>query len=199
MLPLSALAPLLLLAPSALASILAVDYGAEWTKISLVKPGTPFDVVLNKDSKRKVQSVVGWKKDERLFGGEASAIVSTPIHMNPRSCRRPFNPPCSVTWRWCAFLSVSVLILLCHSLVRPFPARHIPLPQASPRPPPLVRDDDALPLNHQSLGQPLALVRQRGVVRRRACWHAIQLCPRPRRDARWRGCPGRHRLRPGVV
>lgn len=34
------------------------------------------DVVLNKDSKRKVQSVVGWKKDERLFGGEAAAVVS---------------------------------------------------------------------------------------------------------------------------
>lgn len=71
--------PLLLLlgalSPSVLASILAIDYGAEWTKISLVKPGLPFDVVLNKDSKRKVQSVVGWKKDERLFGGEAVAVV----------------------------------------------------------------------------------------------------------------------------
>jgi hypothetical protein len=66
------------LAQSSLASILAIDYGAEWTKISLVKPGLPFDVVLNKDSKRKVQSVVGWKKDERLFGGEASAVVSGP-------------------------------------------------------------------------------------------------------------------------
>jgi len=64
------------LAPSALASVLAIDYGAEFTKISLVKPGLPMDVVLNKDSKRKVQSVVGWKKEERLFGGEAAAVVS---------------------------------------------------------------------------------------------------------------------------
>lgn len=66
-----------LLCSSAWASVLAIDYGAEFTKISLVKPGLPMDVVLNKDSKRKVQSVVGWKKDERLFGGEAAAVVST--------------------------------------------------------------------------------------------------------------------------
>ncbi|KAF8345169.1 Hsp70 protein-domain-containing protein [Amanita rubescens] len=41
---------------SALAAILAVDYGSEWIKASLVKPGTPFDVLLNKDSKRKIQA-----------------------------------------------------------------------------------------------------------------------------------------------
>lgn len=35
-------------APSTLAALLAVDYGAEWTKASLVKPGTPFDVLLDK-------------------------------------------------------------------------------------------------------------------------------------------------------
>ncbi|CED85320.1 Molecular chaperones GRP170/SIL1, HSP70 superfamily [Phaffia rhodozyma] len=65
---------LLLQFHSAFASILAIDYGSEFTKISLVKPGVPIDLVLNKDSKRKVGSVVGWKKDERLFGGEASAV-----------------------------------------------------------------------------------------------------------------------------
>lgn len=61
--------------PAVQAALLAIDYGAEFTKISLVKPGVPIDVVLNKDSKRKVQSVVGWKKDERLFGSEAAAVV----------------------------------------------------------------------------------------------------------------------------
>ncbi|KAF8346262.1 Hsp70 protein-domain-containing protein [Amanita rubescens] len=50
---------------SALAAILAVDYGSEWIKASLVKPGTPFDVLLNKDSKRKIQASVGWKRDDR--------------------------------------------------------------------------------------------------------------------------------------
>lgn len=84
-------------APSTLAALLAIDYGAEWTKASLVKPGTPFDVLLDKgrlrragvpeihdsrfalrcpDSKRKMMSTVGWKKDERVFGGDAANMVN---------------------------------------------------------------------------------------------------------------------------
>ncbi|CCM00707.1 uncharacterized protein FIBRA_02747 [Fibroporia radiculosa] len=58
-----------------LASILAIDYGADWIKASLMKPGVPFDVLLNKDSKRKIQSTVGWKKKDRLFGGDAASIA----------------------------------------------------------------------------------------------------------------------------
>jgi hypothetical protein len=91
---------LLSLFPSALGALLAVDYGTEWTKASLVKPGIPLDVLLDKgecdalpvicetigtcilillsnpiDSKRKMQSVVGFKRDERVFGGEAVNAV----------------------------------------------------------------------------------------------------------------------------
>ncbi|KAG1845991.1 hypothetical protein C8R48DRAFT_616721 [Suillus tomentosus] len=61
---------------SSLASILAVDYGSDWIKASSMKPDVPFDVLLNKDSKRKIQSSVAWK-DERLFGSDAANIVST--------------------------------------------------------------------------------------------------------------------------
>ncbi|KAJ9120183.1 hypothetical protein QFC22_003082 [Naganishia vaughanmartiniae] len=67
---------LAVVAPSTLAALLAVDYGAEWTKASLVKPGVPFDVLLDRDSKRKMMSTVGWKKDERLFGGDAAAVAA---------------------------------------------------------------------------------------------------------------------------
>lgn len=67
---------LLLLVPQAtFASVLAIDYGSDWTKASLMKPGVPFDVLLNKDSKRKIQSVVGWKKSDRLFGSDAYNLV----------------------------------------------------------------------------------------------------------------------------
>lgn len=59
----------------AFASILAIDYGTEWMKVSLVKPGLPFDVLLNHDSKRKIQSSVGWKNNDRLFGSDAFNIV----------------------------------------------------------------------------------------------------------------------------
>ena len=60
---------------STLASILAIDYGAEWIKAVLLAPGQPFDILLDKSSKRKVQSSVGWKRDDRLFGSDALAIV----------------------------------------------------------------------------------------------------------------------------
>ncbi|OCF36427.1 hypoxia up-regulated 1 [Kwoniella heveanensis BCC8398] len=67
---------LLLLAPAIQAAVLAIDYGAEFTKLSLVKPGVPFDVVLDKDSKRKISSVVGWKRDDRVFGAEAKMAAT---------------------------------------------------------------------------------------------------------------------------
>lgn len=61
---------------TAFASVLAIDYGSDWIKASLMKPGVPFDILLNKDSKRKIQSSVGWKKSDRLFGSDAYNIVS---------------------------------------------------------------------------------------------------------------------------
>ncbi|WVO20849.1 uncharacterized protein IAS62_002149 [Cryptococcus decagattii] len=67
---------LLLLAPAIHAAVLAIDYGAEFTKLSLIKPGVPFDVVLDKDSKRKIASVVGWKRGERVFGAEAKMAAT---------------------------------------------------------------------------------------------------------------------------
>ncbi|KIM26563.1 hypothetical protein M408DRAFT_330520 [Serendipita vermifera MAFF 305830] len=58
------------------ASVLAIDYGADFTKVSLMKPGVPFDVVLNRDSKRKIASSVAWKGEERLFGSDAVNIAA---------------------------------------------------------------------------------------------------------------------------
>ncbi|TFK36492.1 Hsp70 protein-domain-containing protein [Crucibulum laeve] len=58
------------------ASVLAIDYGNDWIKASLMKPGIPFDVLLNKDSKRKIQSVVAWKKNDRLFGSDAFNLAA---------------------------------------------------------------------------------------------------------------------------
>lgn len=60
---------------STLASVLAIDYGSDFMKASLMKPGVPFDVLLNKDSKRKIQSTVAWKKTDRLFGQDAFNLV----------------------------------------------------------------------------------------------------------------------------
>jgi hypothetical protein len=68
--------PLLLFGPVIQAAVLAIDYGAEFTKLSLVKPGVPFDVILDRDSKRKISSVVGWKREDRVFGAEGKMSVS---------------------------------------------------------------------------------------------------------------------------
>lgn len=67
---------LAVLLPAVHAAILAIDYGAEFTKLSLVKPGVPFDVLLDKDSKRKISSVVGWKRNDRVYGAEGKMSVS---------------------------------------------------------------------------------------------------------------------------
>ena len=79
--PLSILLLLLALSQSlqSLAAILAIDYGSEWIKSSLFKPGVPFDVLLNRDSKRKIQSTVAWKNSDRLFSTDASNIVREPF------------------------------------------------------------------------------------------------------------------------
>ncbi|KAJ7604036.1 hypothetical protein FB45DRAFT_720899, partial [Roridomyces roridus] len=61
----------LFLPHSAFASVLAIDYGTDWIKASVMSPGVPFDVLLNKDSKRKIQATVGWKNTDRLFGSDA--------------------------------------------------------------------------------------------------------------------------------
>jgi hypothetical protein len=71
---------LLLFGPVIQAAVLAIDYGAEFTKLSLVKPGVPFDVILDRDSKRKISSVVGWKREDRVFGAEGKMSVSNLLY-----------------------------------------------------------------------------------------------------------------------
>lgn len=71
------LSVLLLTTSSYAASLLAIDYGTDAFKAALVKPGVPFDVLINKDSKRKTPSLVILRGEERSFGGEASSLVST--------------------------------------------------------------------------------------------------------------------------
>lgn len=56
--------------------VVGIDYGTEGSKISLVKPGLPFDVVLGRDSKRKVPSAVAWKEQERLYGSDATGLAT---------------------------------------------------------------------------------------------------------------------------
>lgn len=67
-----------LVAPATAASLLAIDYGTDGFKAALIKPGVPFDVLINKDSKRKTPSIVTLRGEERAFGGEAANLVRLP-------------------------------------------------------------------------------------------------------------------------
>ncbi|WFD34877.1 lumenal Hsp70 protein [Malassezia cuniculi] len=80
------LALALFVAQCAAFGVVSIDYGTEWTKTALMKPGLPFDVVLGRDSKRKIQSTLAFKGKypttgdvavmERLLGGDAYNFAS---------------------------------------------------------------------------------------------------------------------------
>ncbi|GAA5901408.1 hypothetical protein JCM5296_003002 [Sporobolomyces johnsonii] len=58
------------------ASLLAVDYGTDSFKASLVKPGVPFDVLLTKEGKRKTPSLVAFRGEDRFVGGDAASLAT---------------------------------------------------------------------------------------------------------------------------
>ncbi|BGP11187.1 lumenal Hsp70 protein [Rhodotorula toruloides] len=58
------------------ASLLAIDYGTDSFKASVVKPGIPFDVLLTKEGKRKAPSIVTFRGEERLVGGDAQSLAT---------------------------------------------------------------------------------------------------------------------------
>ena len=73
---------------SAASAVLGIDFGTEYIKAALVKPGIPLEIVLTKDSKRKESAAVGFKAGktkaiaesstfpERLYGGDALAVAA---------------------------------------------------------------------------------------------------------------------------
>ncbi|GJJ71741.1 hypoxia up-regulated 1 [Entomortierella parvispora] len=57
------------------AAVMAIDYGTDWFKVALVKPGF-FDIVLNAESKRKTQSAITIRGDDRAFGSESLSLAT---------------------------------------------------------------------------------------------------------------------------
>lgn len=68
------------------ASLLAIDYGTDSFKASVVKPGIPFDVLLTKEGKRKAPSIVTFRGEERLVGGDAQSLVRTESTLQEELC-----------------------------------------------------------------------------------------------------------------
>ncbi|RPB13153.1 actin-like ATPase domain-containing protein [Morchella conica CCBAS932] len=73
---------------SASTAILGMDFGQEYIKAALVKPGIPLEIVLTKDTKRKEASAIGFKPSnapvkegefaypERLYGTDAVNLAA---------------------------------------------------------------------------------------------------------------------------
>ncbi|XP_021370536.1 hypoxia up-regulated protein 1-like [Mizuhopecten yessoensis] len=53
-------------------AVIAIDLGAEYTKIALVKPGVPMEIVLNDEGSRKTSSIVAMRDGERHYGQAAT-------------------------------------------------------------------------------------------------------------------------------
>ncbi|CAG8495404.1 2173_t:CDS:10 [Ambispora gerdemannii] len=58
------------------AAVLSIDYGTEWFKVALVKPGVPMEIVLNRDSKRKTQSTLNIRENERVYGSDSVNLAA---------------------------------------------------------------------------------------------------------------------------
>jgi hypoxia up-regulated 1 len=55
-------------------SVIGIDFGTDWLKVSVIKPGGSIETVLNRESKRKTNAVMNIRKGVRSFGIEASNL-----------------------------------------------------------------------------------------------------------------------------
>jgi len=65
------------------ASVMAIDYGSEWYKVSLITPKIPLELVLNEESQRKTRSIISIIDDVRMFSNDAVSKVIYIIIYNP--------------------------------------------------------------------------------------------------------------------
>ena len=53
------------------AAVIGIDFGSEYFKTQIVKPGSPFVIVENTASQRKTPSAVTFTSEERVFGSDS--------------------------------------------------------------------------------------------------------------------------------
>ena len=66
---------ILCLTSLSLCSVIGIDLGTEFIKTAVIQPGLPLEIVINAQSKRKTENMIGFKNGEREFGGEALGFV----------------------------------------------------------------------------------------------------------------------------
>nr|CCA21519.1 protein heat shock protein putative [Albugo laibachii Nc14] len=68
--------------------VAGLDFGGEYFKVALVKPGKPFEIVTNVHSKRKTETMVAFDGEERLYGADADTIGVRRPHTGYAQIRR---------------------------------------------------------------------------------------------------------------
>lgn len=95
-------------------AVLGIDLGTEYIKAALVKPGSPLEIVLTKDSRRRELAIIGFKPasdtspkpgayPERLYGSDAGAVsVRFPAETYPnlKALLGPINESKESHRRW---------------------------------------------------------------------------------------------------
>ena len=66
---------------TAQALVVGIDVGSEYIKVALVKPGTPFEIVHNTNSKRKTEDMVAFYNGQRLYAGDAVNLATRKPHL----------------------------------------------------------------------------------------------------------------------
>lgn len=56
-------------------TVIGIDFGSEYIKVALVKPGTPFHIVTDETSKRKIPAMIAFDEGERAFGTNAKGLA----------------------------------------------------------------------------------------------------------------------------
>jgi hypoxia up-regulated 1 len=64
----------LLLAAYVHCTVIGVDFGTHWLKVSIIKPGGVLETVLNRESKRKTNNIITIRDGIRYFGFDATSL-----------------------------------------------------------------------------------------------------------------------------
>jgi hypoxia up-regulated 1 len=57
-------------------NVIGIDFGSDTMKVAIVQPGSPLEVVTNFQSKRKTPTAVTFYRNERMFGSDATVLMS---------------------------------------------------------------------------------------------------------------------------
>jgi len=76
------------LAGNAAAQVVGVDFGSQFFKVALVKPGSPFQIVHNFQSKRKTPSSITFYQDERMYGADSLSLATRKPHVSLHGFQR---------------------------------------------------------------------------------------------------------------